>query len=585
MLTDLKALWALMRPYARRYAIGGLMLLGCDLGQLVAPRIVGDIIDALHQGRMDGELLLQFIGFLLGLSLVVALFRYLWRFFVFGTARMVERDLRDRLYAHLQTLSASFYGRRKVGDLMAHATNDVNAVRALAAEGVMAGLDGPIYIVCVVSVMLALDWKLTLAALAPLPFIALITGRLGQQMHVRYKAVQESFSNLSDRAQEAIAGVRIVKGFAQEQPEISRFADAARTYRSRYMAMERVHSAFDPVMGILAGASTAITLGYGGYLVSLGHITLGNLVTFLGWLHMLTWPMLALSWAYNLLQRATASMARLQELFDARPDVEDAPDAVSLPAASVRGALEIRGLSFAYNADRPAVLQGVELRLEPGQVLGVVGRTGAGKTTLGALLMRFHEPPEGTLFLDGVDIRRIKVADLRAAIGYVPQDGFLFSRTLEQNVDFGSELRGTEAVLEALRLAAIEAEVAALPDGHGTILGERGVTLSGGQRQRVSTARALVQEPPILVLDDCLSAVDAETEAKILQALRRYMRGRTTILVAHRLSIVRQADHIVVIDQGRIAEQGTHEHLVRLGGEYARMWRQQQLEAAIAAEA
>jgi ATP-binding cassette subfamily B protein len=525
---------------------------------------------------------MQLLALLLGLAIAIAGLRFSGRYFVFGTARMVERDLRERLYAHLQTLSAAFYGRKKVGDLMAHATNDVNAIRALAGEGVMAGLDGPFYIVCVLSVMLALDWKLTLFALAPLPLIAFITGKLGQQVHSRYKTVQEAFSELSDHAQEAIAGIRIVKGFGQEQAEIGRFARVADTYRRRFMGTERFHSAFDPVIAILVGASTAITLGYGGGLVKDGTLTLGTLVTFLGWLHMLAWPMLAVSWSYNLVQRAKASMARLRELFGERPDVADGPDALPL-ATQVRGAIEVRDLTFSYDGTRN-VLQNVSFDLAPGQVLGIVGRTGSGNTTRASLLMRFYEPPRGTVFLDGVDIRDLAVADLRKAVGFVPQDGFLFSRTLEQNVDFGDTLRGGLAVQDALRVAAIDDEVQALPAGRATILGERGVTLSGGQRQRVAIARALVQESPLLLLDDSLSAVDAQTEVRIMGELRRFSRGRTAVLIAHRLSVVRHADHIVVLDGGRIVEQGRHAALVTRDGPYARMWRQQQLEAALEAE-
>jgi ATP-binding cassette subfamily B protein len=576
MSSDLMALLRLLRPYARRYAIGGLFLLGCDLGQLAAPRIVGDIVDALHQGRMDMTLLTRYVGLLLTIALCIAFFRFGWRYFVFGTARMVERNLRNRLYAHLQSLSARFFGRRKVGDLMAHATNDVMAVRAVAGEGVMAGLDGPIYIVCVLSVMLALDWRLTLAALAPLPLIAWISARLGHQVHLRYKGVQDAFSLLSDRAQEAISGVRIVKGFVQEEPEKVRFGQAAERYRRDFMAMERFHAGFDPVIGVLSGTSTVVALAYGGYLVRSGAITLGGLVTFLGWLHMLTWPMLALSWAYNLVQRATASLVRLNELFAEQPEGRGG----EIPAAP-SGEIAFRNLTFGYDDARAPVLDGINLVVKPGQVLGIVGRTGAGKSTMASLLLRFYAPPAGTVFLDGKDIRDLDLGTLRGAIGYVPQDAFLFSRSLADNVDFGPVPRGTEQVAEALEIAAIADEVRALPQTERTILGERGVTLSGGQRQRVSLARALVQDPPVLVLDDCLSAVDAQTEVQILEGLRAFMRGRTTLIIAHRLSIVRHADHIVLLDRGRIVEQGTHDDLVALGGDYSRMWEQQQLELAL----
>ncbi|MBU6427864.1 MAG: ABC transporter ATP-binding protein/permease [Cyanobacteria bacterium REEB65] len=587
MSSDTKALFAILRPYAGRYALGGLILLLCDLCQLAAPYLVGRIIDGLRAHALTVVGLERYSSLLVGAAAAAALCRFGWRQFVYGTARMVERGLRERLYAHLQTLSASFYGRRKVGDLMAHATNDVQAIRAIAGEGVLTGLDPVFYIASALAMMIAtVNWRLTLLCLLPFPVMGLVNNILGRQVHRRYRRVQEAFSSLSDRVQEVVSGIRVVKGFVQEEPERRRFAALVDAYRQRFMAMERLQSAFDPSLAVLSGSSSAIALIAGGSMVRNGTLTLGQLVSFFGYLNMLSWPMLAISRAYTLLSRATASMGRLRDLFETVPEVTDAPNALDL--SEPLGGIAVRKLTFSYSPDLVPALSDVSLELAPGQVLGVVGRTGSGKSTLVSLLSRVFDPPSGTVFVDGMDVLDLKLADLRAAIGYVPQDAFLFSRSLATNVDFATPEKGLEAVWRALEIAAIADEAQALQDGLDTLVGERGVMLSGGQRQRVTMARALVRDPRILVLDDCLSAVDARTEAQILAGLAAFVGqqhgrcGRTAVLVAHRLSVVRRADLIVFLDGGRVVERGTHRELLELGGLYAGMWRQQQAEAALA---
>ncbi|QIA27228.1 ABC transporter ATP-binding protein [Thermaerobacter sp. PB12/4term] len=573
----------LIRPHWHRYALGVGALLATDVLQLVIPRLVGGFTDALDRGALDMAGVLRYAGLIVGLAIGVGIFRYFWRIYVFGTSWRIERELRERLFGHLLGLSANYFNHHKTGDLMAHATNDLQAVRMAVGPGVLMLADSLMMSTGTLAVMLlTIDWRLTLLGLSPLPLLALSSWGLGRAIHARFRRVQDIFSDLTDRVQENLSGIRVVKAFSRTQAEEQAFERVNRRYLEANLHLHRVDAAFDPLIDFLAGLGFVIVVGYGGSLVLDGIISLGDFVAFISYLGMLVWPMLAVGWVVNLLERGAASMERIDAILAERPEITDAPQPA--PVERLAGRIEIRGLTFRYRPELPPALQDLTVTVEPGRTLALIGRTGSGKTTLANLLVRVYDPPAGTVFIDGVDVRQIPLEVLRRDIGYVPQDHFLFSKTIAENIAFAPGEWSREAVVAAARDAQVEEDIRGFPRGFDTPVGERGVTLSGGQRQRISIARALLKDPPILILDDCLSAVDSQTESRILQRLREIMARRTTILISHRVSTVQHADEILVLDGGRVIERGTHQELLARRGEYYRLYRRQRLEEQIAAE-
>lgn len=565
-----------------RYLVATVALAFSDGGQFLTAYLVGRAIDALEAGQATQADLRTFALAIVGTALVIMLARYVWRLMLFGSARRIERDLRQRLHDHLQTLHADFFLKHKVGELMAHATNDISAVQLAAAQGMMAAIDAVLVFVGAAAMMvLTVDARLTLVALAPLLLLTPATYWLGKRLHTRYGLVQAAFGSISDRVQEDLAGVRVVKGYAREAGQRTRFEEANEHYRAVFSRMLRYDTAFDPLIAFLAGLGFTLGLAYGGALVIRGDISLGQYVAFNTYLAMMVWPMLALGWTMNLFQRGLASIARLQQLFETEPGIRDAPGA--LPLAAPRGHLRVAGLSFRYRPELPPALVDLDLDLAPGRTLGILGRTGSGKSTLVALLLRQFDPPPGTVFLDGVDVTRMRLADLRRAFAVVPQDAFLFSRSIAENIAFDPRPQPytPDEIERVARLAVVDGDIRGFTAGYDTLLGERGITLSGGQRQRVSMARALIREAPILVLDDALSAVDTATEARILAALAPVMAERTTIIVGHRVSAMRHADEILVLEEGRVVERGGHAALLEASGAYADLHRKQRLALEI----
>lgn len=579
MLERLRFLFPYFRRYRRRMLAGIAAILASVAIGLFSPLLVGWAVDALQQ-RVERRTLLLYAVLLVAITAGQGLFSYLQRMILVTTSRDIELDLRDRYFRKLESLSLAFYQDSYTGDLMARATNDLQAVRMLCGPAVMYSSNTLFTAVGALAFMVSIHLPLTLVTLATMPLVAWITHFVGQRIHVLFERVQESFSNLSTRVQENLSGVRVVRAYAREAAEERTFAAANDDYVARSRDLIRWDAAFRPALQGLVGLGFVAVLGYGGWLVLEGDITVGEFVTFNLFLGKLVWPMIAIGWVINLVQRGTASLGRMRRVFDREPEVLDAPGAAD--PGEVAGTVAVRDLTFRYG-DGPTVLEGVSFEMPAGSTVALVGRTGAGKSTLLSLLPRLFEPPEATVFVDGRDVRSLRLAPLRRAIGMVPQETFLFSTSVRDNIALGRPEAGDDEIREAARLAGLEEDLAGFPRGLETLVGERGITLSGGQKQRVALARAVLRRPRLLLLDDCLSAVDTHTEEEILGNLRQVFEGRTVFLVSHRVSTVKDADLILVLEGGRIVERGSHDQLVAGDGFYADLHRRQLLEDELAA--
>jgi ATP-binding cassette, subfamily B, multidrug efflux pump len=569
-----------------KYIFGVIVLLVVDGLQLIPPRIIGVVTDGLTEGTITMHYIYIYAGLVILIACFVAILRYAWRMLVMGAARDLEFWLRNKFFSHLETLSPNFYNSNKTGDLMAHATNDISALRMAFGPGVVMITDAIFIPLTTITIMIfTTDIRLTLLALLPLPFIAILMGVFGKVIQKRHKDVQAAFSDLTDKVQENMAGIRVVKSFVQEEYEIDKFLVSNNNYIEKNMRLVKVFGFMFPLVGFIASLSFIVALGFGGSLVIRDEISLGQFTSFIAYLGLLTWPMMAIGQVVNVLQRGTASMKRLNKIFEIQPEIIDSPIAKDISKEDLKPLIEFNNLSFTYKGATHPTLSNIDLKIKEGKTLAILGRTGSGKTTLVNLILRMYNVEAGQLAIGGHDINTIPLKTLRESIGYVPQDNFLFSTTLRDNIAFSNIDMKLEKVEQATKFAHVYDNIMEFPLKFDTILGERGVTLSGGQRQRVSIARAIANDPKILILDDSLSAVDTKTEEKILESLKQVMKNKTSIIIAHRISTLKEADEIVVLDEGKIVEKGTHKELMVLNGLYNSIYKKQLLEEKLENEA
>ncbi|HEY3741365.1 MAG TPA: ABC transporter ATP-binding protein [Bryobacteraceae bacterium] len=574
MKTAASTLWPYYKRYRRGMVLGFGSLALKDAFGAVQPLVIRAGIDTLTK-TFAVETVVKFAGLLVLLSLCKGIFQYWMRVILIGISRDIEYDLRNDLFGKLVTLSSDFFARYRTGDIMARSTNDLNAVRMMLGPGVMYLFETGLTLIFAVAVMASTDWPLTLIGLAPAPLISIAVIYFGRRIHERFEVIQRMFSEISSRVQEHLAGVRVVRAYVQEKPEVEQFETMNKAYIGQNLRLALLTGTFNPMLQSLIGITFIVVLYVGGVRLLEHKITLGSFVMFNTYMGMLVWPMIAMGWIANLVQRGTASLDRIREILTQTPSIKAPAVAAPMPSP-VRGEVELRNVSLEF-ASR-AALRNLNLRIKAGSTVAIVGHTGSGKSSLISLIPRLQDPTSGTVLFDGMPLPSLDPEELRREIGVVPQETFLFSTTIAGNIAFGVKDATPDQIREAAEIAGLGPDIASFPNGLDTIIGERGITLSGGQKQRTAIARAVLRNPRLLILDDALSSVDTLTEESILQALARIMHGRTTILISHRVSTIRMADHIFVLEHGSIAEQGTHDELLRAGGYYADLYRRQLLE-------
>lgn len=563
----------------KQYLIGIFLLLIVAFLGILPPRIIGFVVDEISHGSLTRGFLAKWLAVLAGAAILMYVLRYAWRQMIFGSSVLLARNLRKQLFDHLTRMSPAFYQKRRVGDLMAHATNDLQAVQQTAGAGVLTLVDSFATGGFVIAAMaLTINWKLTLIVLLPMPLMAFLENYYGKLLHERFHKAQEAFSSLNDKTQESISGIKVIKTFGQEQEDIDDFERLSGEVVKENIRVARVDSLFDPTISAIIGICYFLTIGFGSYFVVKGEMTIGDLVAFTAYLGLLVWPMLAFGWLFNIVERGRASYDRIRALLAEPVDIDDREDAADKrPEGDIIFSIE----KFQFPEDERAALRDVYFVLKRGETLGIAGMTGSGKSAILRLLLREFDQYEGQITFGGLAIQDVKKQRLREAIGYVPQDHFLFSTTIAGNIAFARPDASMIEVEQAAKLAHIHEDILNFSDGYQTVVGERGVSLSGGQKQRISIARALMMEPELLILDDSLSAVDAKTEEAILESLKKTRTGETTIITSHRLSAIQHAHQILVMHEGTVAEIGSHEELLKKKGRYYEMYQLQQLEALV----
>ncbi|MFB3922114.1 MAG: ABC transporter ATP-binding protein [Terriglobia bacterium] len=581
MLRELSPLKPYLARYKKRYVLGFLALALSQASRINLPLIIKAAIDSLSQSVTMNRLLF-YAGLLLGVALVQAVFQFWMRWILIGISRDVEYDLRNDLFRHLCRLSSRYYTETPTGDLMSKLTNDLNAVRNMVGPGIMYSASTLVVGITTVGIMLHLDWRLTLLTLVPMPLVSILVKVFGQKIHERFEKIQAMYSEITEKVRENLSGVRVVRAFCQEDAEMAEFDRMNLEFVDKNKGLIWISSLMWPGMALLFAVAFMLIMIVGGRHVLTGVISVGTFAAFNVYLLYLIWPIIALGWVTNILQRGLASLGRLNTIIQAQPEITDR-EVSAQPLTSLRGEIEFRNLDFSYNG-RP-ILKKLNLHIPAGKTVAIVGATGSGKSTLVGLIPRLYDAPPGTLLVDGVPIRQIPLRTLRQQIGFVPQETFLFSDSVRENIRFGAHHAGEQDVERAAEISNILPDILGFPKGFDTMVGERGLTLSGGQKQRTAISRAVIRDPRILILDDALSSVDTYTEEKILRHLTDVMAGRTTLLISHRVSTIRNADEIVVLHEGQIVERGTHEELLAMNGHYSELYNKQLIEEALEQEA